>query len=167
VRRLGLPAMTKAETAEQIELLLGRRPPPKLVGAARGVMAALAVAARPLDEVMVARLCDRPAADEREALRLAGLCTSAEDALTPPVMLSRQPATSFVCGVSVWQSRRRVPVLGGEELSRHPRFSHRVGRCMEQASREARQQPSGTLRHRLLAKGARLVRFGDAFNAPE
>lgn len=118
VQRLDLLAMTEAETADQIELLLGRRAPRHLVhdvhersqgnafftdqlmadvrtqgvqsypgalpagltalllsrtaevhGAAREVMEALAVCARPLPERTLSRLCGRGESEVRAALR--------------------------------------------------------------------------------------------------
>jgi predicted ATPase len=115
VQRLDLAPMSLTETAEQIQLLVGKPASPKLAAeifarsegnaffteqllaartadgadellppgltplllsrtahlspAARDVVAALAVAARPLDEWMLTRLCDRSGPDVREALR--------------------------------------------------------------------------------------------------
>ena len=115
VRRLDLAPLTEAETADQIELLIGERPSRRFVadtyarsegnaffteqlvaagsldgeggalpagltslllsrtgqvtGIARDVLAVLAVAARPLNEAAVARLCERPNREVRGALR--------------------------------------------------------------------------------------------------
>jgi predicted ATPase len=114
LRRLDLAPLSEAETGEQIQLVLGTRPPRRLVaetyarsegnaffteqlvaahttgedhplpagltslllsrtgqvtGIARDILAVLAVAARPLDEASVARLCQRPDLEVRYALR--------------------------------------------------------------------------------------------------
>jgi DNA-binding CsgD family transcriptional regulator len=114
VRRLDLAPLSEAETGEQIQLVLGTRPPRRLVaetyarsegnaffteqlvaahttgedhllpagltslllsrtgqvtGVAREILAVLAVAARPLDEASVARVCQWPDLEVRDALR--------------------------------------------------------------------------------------------------
>jgi predicted ATPase len=111
IRRRDLTPLTEEETSEQIELLLGQRPPPRFVaetyrrsegnaffteqlvaardddelpaglmslllsrtkhvsGDARDILATLGIAARPLDEAALVRLCRRPESQVREALR--------------------------------------------------------------------------------------------------